>query len=439
MIKKNSGQKLLNKAKKIIPGGNQLLSKRSEFFLPQLWPNYYKSAKDCSVWDLDNNHYYDFAGMGVTSCILGYANNYVDREVISAIKNGSMSTLNSYEEFDLAKLLLDIHPWASMCKFTRSGGEACSVAVRIARAHSKKDVVAVCGYHGWHDWYISLNIPNKKNLDKLHLKGLQPLGVPKNLSGTTAPFYFNDKESFKLLWEKNKNNIGTIIMEPIRDSEPDLSFLRYIRSFSKKNSIVLIFDEITSGFHDNFGGIHLKYGIKPDMAIFGKAMGNGYPISAIIGTKKIMESAQETFISSTMWTERIGFTAAVATLQEMKKIDAQNKIIKKSKYISNRLNQIATKHDLNIEINGMESIKSLNFKYKNSEEIMTYFTQEMLKEGFLASSKIVLSVTHTKKIMDNYLLSANKVFMRISKYITTKRKFPLKGGIKHSSFQRLNK
>jgi len=134
----NKGQKLLKKAKKIIPGGNQLLSKRSEIFLPGMWPTYYKKAKGCKVWDLNNKMYYDFAGMGVTACVLGYSDNDINKSIIEGLKKGSMCTLNATEEIDLANELLNIHKWSGMAKFCKSGGEACMVAIRIARAFTNK-------------------------------------------------------------------------------------------------------------------------------------------------------------------------------------------------------------------------------------------------------------------------------------------------------------
>ena len=438
MANKNTGQKILKSAKQVIPGGNQLLSKRSEMFLPGYWPNYYEKAKGCSVWDLDHNHYFDFCGMGVTSCILGYANNFVDNNVIKAIKGGSMSSLNSLEEYELSKRLIDIHKWSSMVKFTKSGGEACSVAIRIARAYTGRDKVAICGYHGWHDWYLSLNLQNKKNLDSQLLPGLKTLGVPKKLINTTIPFYFNDIESFNKIIKKS-NNLAAIIMEPMRDAKPNVKFLKHIKSVSKKIGAVLIFDEITSGFHDNFGGIHLKYKINPDLAIFGKAIANGYPIAAIIGKKKIMDICQDTFISSTMWTERIGFVASLATLKKMKDVSAQKKNIKNAGYLKNKITKIAKDNNLKIQFSGFESMPTLRFLYDNNDEIMTFFTQEMMKNGFLAGSKIVLSITHSRKIIDKYILSANKVFQILSKYLNNNKSLPLDGEIRHTTFKRLTK
>ena len=339
----NKGQKLLNKAKKIIPGGNQLLSKRSELFLPGYWPTYYKKAKGCKVWDLNNKVYYDFAGMGVTACVLGYSNDDINKALIHGLKSGSMCTLNATEEVDLAKELLSIHKWSGMAKFCKSGGEACMVAIRIARAFTNKNNIAFCGYHGWHDWYLATNMSNSKNLDKQLLPGLKTRGVSNSFKNSIKPFFYNDINSLKKIFKKRKNNIGIIIMEPMRGVKPSRNFLRQVKSTAKKNNALLIFDEITSGFKDNYGGLHLKLKVNPDLAIFGKSIGNGYPISAIIGRKKIMQVAQETFISSTMWTDRLGFIAANTTLKRLKQLKINKKISNYGKTIKKGWREIAKK------------------------------------------------------------------------------------------------
>jgi len=176
-------QELYRKAKKIIPGGTQLLSKRPEMFLPELWPAYYDKAKGCEVWDLDGKKYIDMSTMGVGSCILGYADDDVNKAVKSAVDRGNMCTLNAPEEVELAELLLKLHPWAEMVRYARTGGESMMIAVRIARAKSGKDTVLFCGYHGWHDWYLSSNLADEKSLDGHLLPGLNPLGVPRALKG----------------------------------------------------------------------------------------------------------------------------------------------------------------------------------------------------------------------------------------------------------------
>ena len=432
----NKGQELLKKAKKIIPGGNQLLSKRSEMFLPGLWPTYYKKAKGCKVWDLNNKVYYDFAGMGVTSCVLGYSNEYINRALIKGLESGSMCTLNAVEEVELAEELLNIHKWSGMAKFCKSGGEACMVAIRIARAYTNKNNIAFCGYHGWHDWYLATNMNGSKNLDKQLLPGLKAKGVSNSFKNSIKPFLYNDIASFKKLFKNNNNNIGIIIMEPMRGVKPSHNFLKQVKSIAKKNKAILIFDEITSGFKDNYGGLHLKLKVTPDMAIFGKSIGNGYPISAIIGKKDIMQVAQETFISSTMWTDRLGFIAAKVTLKKLKQLNINRLISNYGNKIKKGWIKISKKNKVKISISGQDSIPYLKFDYPNSLEILTYFTQEMLKKGFLAGAQVATSFAYNDKIINKYLKEVDNVFSKIQTCLRN-GKFPLKGEIKHSTFKRL--
>ena len=291
------GQKLYKKAKNLIPGGNMLLSKRPEMFLPDIWPSYYSKAQGCSVWDLDGNHFIDMSIMGIGTNILGYGNKEVDASVSKAVSRGNMSSLNCPEEVYLAEKLIEINPWSDMVRLARSGGEANAIAIRIARAATGKDKVAICGYHGWHDWYLSANLGNSSGLDNLLLPGLDTKGVPKNLEGTVLPFKYNDFNHLESL--VNDSDVGVIKMEVVRNEEPKDNFLQKVRNLATKKGIVLIFDECTSGFRETYGGLHLKYNVEPDMAMYGKALGNGYAITAIVGRKEIMEAAQSSFLSST--------------------------------------------------------------------------------------------------------------------------------------------
>ena len=298
------GQKLYNRAKRVIPGGNMLLSKRPEMFLPGKWPAYFSKAKGCKVWDLNNREFIDMSIMGIGTNTLGYGHPEVDEAVRKTIRNGNMSTLNCPEEVFLAEKLIEMHPWAEMVRFARSGGEANAIAVRIARASSGKDKIAICGYHGWHDWYLSVNLGDDKGLDGHLLPGLEPKGVPRNLKDTVFPFNYNNIDELELI--TNKHDIGVIKMEVSRASGPENSFLQKVRKLATKKGIVLIFDECTTGFRETFGGLHKKYNVEPDMAMFGKALGNGYAITSVIGRREVMDAAQSTFISSTFWTEELG-------------------------------------------------------------------------------------------------------------------------------------
>ena len=379
----NTGSEFWEKAKKIIPGGNQILSKRPERFLPKFWPTYYKKAKGCVIWDLDGNKYYDFASMGVGSCVLGYADQDVDNAVIKSIRNGSMCSLNANEEIQLSEKLIDLHPWAEMCRFSKSGGEACAIAIRIARAFTKKSKIVFCGYHGWQDWYIASNLSNKKNLDNQLLSGLDASGVPRELIGTSLPFEYNQINQLKKILSHNKNEIAAIIMEPVRTKLPENNFLNDVRELATENKIPLIFDEITSGFRMNCGGVHMHLGVMPDLAIFGKALANGYPISAVIGKKNIMESAQDTFISSTFWSERIGYTAALSNIKKFEEKKVHSELIKYGKLINECWYKLSKKYEIGIEINGIEPLTTLKFKGKNSLILQTLYAKFMLEQGFL--------------------------------------------------------
>ena len=410
---KNKGQELWNKAKKIIPGGNMLLSKRPELFLPNKWPVYYSKAKGCKVWDVDGKKYIDMALMGVGTNILGYSNAKVNNAVFNTISKSNMSSLNCPEEVSLAEKLVSLHPWAEMVKFARTGGEANSIAIRIARSASKRDKVAFCGYHGWHDWYLSANLSNKKNLSNQLLPDLEINGVPKSLKNTSIPFLYNDFEGLKKI--VNSQNIGIIKMEVMRSEPPRKNFLKKVRKLATEKNIILIFDECTSGFRSTNGGLHKKFKVNPDIAIFGKALGNGHAITAIIGKKKIMKHAQRTFISSTFWTERSGPVAALKTLEEMEKIKSWEIITKIGNKIVKGWKKLATKHKLKIRCFGIPSVKSFEIKSKNWLKYKTLISQEMLKKGFLAGNTIYACIDHNDKILKKYFNCLDQVFKIISK------------------------
>ena len=438
MKKSKKGIALWKKAKKIIPGGTQLLSKRSELYLPEQWPSYFKKAKGCEVWDLDGNKYIDMYSMGIGSCILGYADPDVNKAVKKVIDEGSMCTLNSPEEVELAELLLKIHPWAEEVRYARTGGEAMAQAVRIARAKSQKDKVAFCGYHGWHDWYLSSNLADDKNLDGHLIKGLEPRGVPRGLKGTAMPFYYNNIQELERIVKDNKD-IGVIVLEPMRHQEPKDNFLQKVRKIANDINVILIFDEVSSGFRFNIGGVHLKYKVHPDIAVYAKGISNGFPMAAIIGKKEIMKSAQDTFISSTYWTERTGPAAALATIKKMIKNKVPEKLERTGKYLIKNLEKIAEKNKIKMKIAGKPALMHFSFQYgEKNRAIETLFTQEMLKEGIIASSGIYVSYAFKKEHLNKYLKAVDRVFKILKKAIDeNKIEKLLRGPVAQSGFQRL--
>ena len=433
-----TGQDLYKKAKTLIPGGTMLLSKRPEMFLPDNWPSYFSRAKGCKIWDLDNNELLDMSIMGIGTNTLGYGYDDVDNAVLETVKKGNMSTLSCPEEVYLAEKLVEMNPWADMVRFARSGGEANSIAIRIARAASGKDKVAICGYHGWHDWYLSANHNAGDTLSGHLLPGLNPLGVPKALKDTVLPFHYNNFEELLDLVENH--DIGVIKMEVIRSFGPENNFLQKVRDLATKKNIVLVFDECTSGFRETFGGIYKKYGVEPDMAMFGKTIGNGYALTAVVGKKSVMEAAQTSFISSTFWTERIGPTAALATLKVMEDIKSWEIITSIGKKIQEGWKSLALNNGLEIDVAGIPALSTYSFKSEHALAYKTLVTQEMLKKNILASTNFYASIAHKDEFIDRYFDELDKVFSIIKKCEDQELKIEslLEGPICHSGFKRLN-
>jgi glutamate-1-semialdehyde aminotransferase len=322
-----------------------------------------------------------------------------------------MSTLNSKEEILLAEKLIDLHPWAGKVRFARTGGEAAAIAVRIARAATGKDKIAICGYHGWHDWYLSANLSDSQNLSSHLMRNLPIQGVQKNLKNSAFVFEYNNFDQLKKI--VSQNNIGTVIMEVSRNDSPKKNFLENVRKLTKNKNIVLIFDECTSGFRETFGGLHLKYKINPDIATFGKALGNGYAINAIIGSDSVMNYAKSTFISSTFWTERIGSAAAIKTLEIMEKTKSWNVVKNIGKGIKEEWLKFSKNYNIKLKITGLDSLPRFDFLYDNNLYYKTFISQEFLKKGFLASNSIYLSISHNDKIIESYLDILESIFRKI--------------------------
>lgn len=432
-----TGQKLWKRAKRVIPGGNMLLSKRAEMFLPEQWPAYFSKAKGCRVWDLDGREYIDMSIMGIGTNILGYGHPEVDDAVRQTIDAGNMSTLNCPEEVYLAERLVELHPWADMVRFARSGGEANAIAIRIARAASGREKVAFCGYHGWHDWYLAANLGDEKNLTGHLLPGLEPNGVPSNLRDTIYPFTYNRFDELESL--VLEHDIGVIAMEVSRNEGPQNGFLEKVRQLATDRGIVLMFDECTSGFRQTLGGLHKLYGVEPDMAMFGKALGNGYAITATIGRREVMQAAQSSFISSTFWTERIGPTAGLKTLEVMERVRSYDQITQTGSAIGEAWRKLAKKHELQINISGLPAMIGFNFPGDNMLAYKTLITQEMLSKGYLAGTSVYVCTEHTPKIVESYLEALDPIFGLIRECKDGRDiNALLKGPICHAGFKRLN-
>lgn len=437
-LRDGTGQKLWQRAKRVIPGGNMLLSKRAEMFLPEQWPAYFSRAKGCTVWDMDGTPYTDMSIMGIGTNTLGYGHPEVDAAVAKVVADGNMSSLNCPEEVYLAERLTDMHPFADMVRFARTGGEANSIAIRIARAASGRDVVAFCGYHGWHDWYLSANLTKEETLAGHLLPGLEPKGVPQNLAGSAVAFEYNRLDQLETLIANH--SVGVIKMEVCRSTEPAIDFLRGVRALADKHGIVLVFDECTSGFRETFGGLYKKYGVEPDLAVFGKAIGNGYALTCVVGRREVMEAAQETFVSSTFWTERIGPAAALATLDMMERVESWKQITETGGEIRKLWDQLATRHGLGIDHWGIAALCGFTIQSQNALAYKTLITQEMLHKGYLAATSVYVCTEHTPEVLDAYAAALDGVFALIAACERSEEDVLalLDGPVAHSGFKRLN-
>ena len=434
-------QQLYRLAKTLIPGGTQLLSKRPEMFAPDQWPGYFQEAQGCEVVDLDGRRYVDMATMGIGACLLGFNDPTVTEAVIARVKAGSMCTLNSPEEVELAQLLLSLHPWAQNVRFGRSGGEAMAVGVRIARASTGRDVVAFCGYHGWHDWYLAANRTAQSGDDALQqhlLPGLSPRGVPSQLAGTALPFNFNQLDTLAKIVAQQGNRLAAVVMEPTRQSEPAPGFLEGVRELCDRVGAVLVFDEISIGWRLAVGGSHLRFGVEPDIAVFAKAMGNGHPMAAILGRKSVMQAAQESFISSTYWTESVGPVAALATVRKMQRVDVPGHIAKIGLRVRQGLQEIAAKASVPFKTVGHPAMLHYHFDHPEALALQTLWTVRMLTHGFLVGTAIYPCLAHREAHVDSFLAASEGVFAELGDAIRQGDIAGRIGGpVRHSGFARL--
>jgi glutamate-1-semialdehyde 2,1-aminomutase len=368
------------RARSLIPGMTQLLSKRPDQFSQGVWPGYFDRAKGAEVWDLDGNRYVDMSIAGIGAAVLGYADDDVDAAVREAIARGVASSLNCPEEVRLAERLVEMHPWSQMARFTRSGGEAMALAVRLARASTRRDKVAFCGYHGWHDWYLAANLGEEDALDGQLLPGLEPAGVPRALRGTALAFRYNRAEELEKIVAAHRGDLAAVVMEPLRDHEPEPGFLESCAELAREAGAVLVFDEISAGFRMNTGGVHLRLGVSPDVAVFSKALGNGYAIAAVIGRADVMQACQTTFVSSTNWTERVGPAAALALLEKHGRLDAGARLVQLGTRIQEGWTAAAARHGLPVHVGGLPPLSKFAFE-EDPLALKALFVQLMLDEG----------------------------------------------------------
>ncbi len=428
-----------DRARRIIPGWTQLLSKRPDQFSAGVWPGYFKKASGVHVWDLDGNQYVDMSISGIGANVLGYADAGVNAAVIEAIGMGSSSSLNCYEEVELAEKLCELHPWAEQVRFARTGGESMTVAVRIARAFTGRSKIAFCGYHGWHDWYLAANLSTSEALNDHLIKGLEPVGVPKELAGTAIPFRFNDCEALEKIVTLYGDELAAIVLEPIRNDGPTEEFKAMIASVRERTGAVVIIDEISAGFRIAPGGAHLVLGYDPDIAVFSKALGNGFPIGAVIGKERVMSAAARSFISSTCWTERVGVVAALATLDTYCTKRVHEHLIAIGTQVQAGWKAASEATGLKISVSGIAPLSHFGFLYDNPLEMKAYFVQLMMASGFLASNLFYSMYAHKSFHVEAYSAAVTQAFAEIKRaHEAGELRSLLRGKPANSGFLRLN-
>jgi glutamate-1-semialdehyde aminotransferase len=342
--------------------------------------------------------------------------------------------LNCPEEVELAKALIELHPWFGMARFCRSGGEAMSMAIRIARAHARRDVVLFSGYHGWTDWYLAANLADERGLDGQLMPGLEPNGVPRGLAGTAIPFDANSIESRREKVKGREKTVAAIVIEPARGEDAPAGYLKDLRDLASEIGAVLIFDEITSGFRMCAGGIHRNYRVYPDIAVFAKSMANGYAMAAVLGTEQVMQAAQTTFISSTNWTDRVGPTAALATLKKYLRTDAHACLISSGEKIKQIWREAAQQACLKVSVSGLPSLASFSFLEPSAVTLDTAFTISMMREGFLAFRQFKPSLAHSEQDLENFKKACCLAFLELQD-----RTKELSSPSHHTGFARLTK
>tara|TARA_B100001250_G_scaffold6577_1_gene5535 strand:- start:10867 stop:12198 length:1332 start_codon:yes stop_codon:yes gene_type:complete len=392
---------LYSRAKQVIPGVAQLISRRPSRAALGVSPIYAYRAKGCRIWDVDGNEYIDWHS-GYGPIVLGYCDPVVDAAVKDQINRASLYSILDEGAVYLAEELRNIIPSAEMVRFCKGGGEACAIAVRIARAYTGRDKVLCCGYHGWHDWYLAANLKGEQLSEHL-FNGIEPMGVPQALVGTITPFSYGSIEILSKLLEENSDQVACIIMEPMRSEDPPSGYLQGVRELADRHNVVLIFDEVSSGFRIALGGVQEYTGIIPDLTTFAKALSNGYALGAVVGRHDCMAVAEKLFVSSAYWDDTIGIAAGIATLKELQKREAVSHFLDVGSYFKNRINEAAKVANLGVRCGGTSAFPKILFDIKNPillKKVETLFTQENARQGILLGGGIFLNLSHDSEIVD---------------------------------------
>lgn len=403
---------LYQRAGDLIPGWTQLISRRADQFANGVSPVYGHRAKGSRFIDVDENEYIDWVN-AVGAVILGHADEVVDGAVKEQIDRGSLYTLNSPLELELAEELNDTIPSSEMVRYTKGGGEACAVAARIARGTTGKDKILFCGYHGWHDWYQAANFGVDPESGEFPFAGIEPIGVPKALAGTAIPFVYGDLDMVEQQLLANQGEVAAIMMEPARTELPPAGYLEGIKALAQKHEVVLIFDEVSCGWRQSIGGIQEVVDVTPDMTVVAKAMSNGYPMGAVVGSREAMEPAARMFISSSYWSDNIGLVAALTTIRELKRRNAAVRFREIGEKLRIAIKQAIDAAGLDGDCIGLYSNPMVSLQLPSDVDarlVSTLFIQEMARRGVHTYMSFKATLAHTDMDIEQTAVAAAGAF-----------------------------
>jgi glutamate-1-semialdehyde 2,1-aminomutase len=401
---------LYRRAGDLIPGWTQLISRRADQFANGISPVYAQRAKGARFIDVDENAYIDWVN-AVGAVILGHADDVVDSAVKEQIDRGSIYTLNSPLEIELAEELAATIPSAEMVRYTKGGGEACAVAARIARGATGRELILICGYHGWHDWYQAANYLADPESGEFPFAGIEPIGVPKSLAGTIQPFRYGDLEGLSRLFDEHSGEVAAIMMEPARSELPPPGYLEGVQALARKHGAVLIFDEVSSGWRLAVGGIQEHVGVTPDMTVVAKAMSNGYAMGAVVGSQAVMEPARRMFVSSSYWSDNVGLVAALTTIRELKRRNSVRQFREIGEALRNALNGAIADAGLQGAWTGLHTGPALSLTLPDPSlrgKVNTLFVQEMARRGVHCLTSLRATLAHGEAEIRQTALAATE-------------------------------
>ena len=396
-------EKLLRLAEAVIPLGSQTFSKSRTQYPLGVSPFFASKGSGSYLWDVDGNKYVDLVA-SLAAVTLGYGDPEINKAVKRQLKKGVSLSLSSKLETVVAEKIIDLVPSAEMVRFAKNGSDATSAAVRIARYFTRRDHIISIGYHGWHDWYIGSTT--------------RSMGVPSAVQALTLSARYNDLSHVENLFEEVKGDVAAVILEPMNSVDPAPGYLESLKSFCSSNNILLIFDEVITGFRFAKGGAQELFGITPDLSCFGKGIANGFPISVMAGKREIMEGFKEVFFSGTFGGELLSLTAANVVLDKVKDGRVIPELYRVGQAIQEGLtSEISHKKYEFVNLSGNPTWTFLNWTLSSDalqNQVKTYFLQEMFKRGILVLSTNNVTTTLSQKDISKILTAYAEVFEAIS-------------------------